>query len=196
MNEDEILLSVTCPEPEGSRVRHVRSLVLSRENLIRLYESYKGFRNVMNVEHRNDFNKFASLFLEQDNDKIKPRGLIWVIDDFVGVFYLTDITINPGSKHPITDAVAHYIFFDRRHKGRELLVKAMIKYVFEQLHLRRITVKLPLYATEGTFTFVEKALGFKKEGRIRRALWFDDKWFDVNVYGLLAEEISGNGSTT
>lgn len=192
MNMEDVILSITCNEPEGTKVRHIRPLILSRENLIRLYESYRGFRNVMNVEHRNDFNRFASLFLEQEGNKVGARGLIWVVDDFTGIFYLTDVDINPGAANPISNATAHYIFFDRRHKGRELLVKAMIRWVFEQLHLRRITVKVPLYATDSTFTFVEKALGFKKEGRIRRALWFDNKWFDVNIYGLLAEEANGS----
>ena len=90
---------------------------------------------------------------------------------------------------PAVDASVHYSFFDGRHKGRAELVKEMLRFGFEKFQFQRMTVQVPLYANQYTRIFIE-SLGFKKEGRKRRAARFKGDWFDVNFYGILPEELS------
>lgn len=182
-----VVLRVECDEPTGRVMREVRPLRFTKENLHTLFHKFGQFKTIIGKEFTGDFKQFCNLFLNQLPDgTVESNGIFWVVDDFVGIFYITDI--QPGA-----DCVVHYSFFDRRHKGRINLIKGMMKYVFETLQFRRMTAKIPLYAKPSVLYFTEKHLGFTKEGRMRKAEHFDNKWFDVNIYGLLREECL-NGS--
>jgi RimJ/RimL family protein N-acetyltransferase len=180
--EDEpSILSYQCNEPEGSIVRNVRFMTLSRNNLFKFYTKAQNLKTVFSVEHRNDFKKFLSIFISYDNSAgLASHGLFWVVDDFVGVYYLTNILVGQ-------DAKMHYIFFDERHKGRRDLTKEMIKFVFKEYNFHRLTAELPLYVSPSVFKFVE-SLGFIKEGRKRDATEYCGTWYDVNMYGILRAE--------
>lgn len=178
-----VVLHATCDEPEGRMVRSVYPLDLSIENLRTFWEKAKQFDHLFTKEIREDFTKFINMLIKQGPDGITSTGLFWVIDDFVGVFYLTDI-------QPEVDALVHYTFFDGRHRGRELLVKEMLKYIFTRYKFQRLTAEAPLYATPQLFKFAEK-IGFVKEGRRRSSVPFDGDWFDMNLYGILREEVFG-----
>ncbi len=62
----------------------------------------------------------------------------------------------------------------------------MLKEAFEQLNLHRV----------GWWTFAENAasialarkMGFKEEGRVRDSVFFDNKYHDSVVLGLLKDE--------
>src|SRR6266496_5379230 len=134
VNESKIILSAVCPEPEGKVVREVWRMPVTIENLETLWERSRIFKTLFAEEIRGDFKKFCELFLSYGAEGIELNGLFYVIDDFVGVFYMTDI--NPG-----VDAKAHYTFFDRRHRGRIGLVKAMLKYAFTHYGFRRLSTE-------------------------------------------------------
>lgn len=176
------ILSVECDEPEGKIVRTIRPLRLSKESLHILFYRFRQFRTIIGLEFDGSFEQFCSLFLSQNKDgSIESNGIFWVVDDFVGIFYITEY--RPG-----VDAVVHYSFFDRRHKGRIALIHQMMKYVFEVLDFHRLTVKIPLYAKPSVMYFTESFLGFEKEGRLVEAVKFDDKWFDINIYGITKDK--------
>jgi RimJ/RimL family protein N-acetyltransferase len=162
---------------------------MCQESVAILYNKFKPFRTIIGREFTGTLEEFGTLFMRQEKDgSISANGIFWVVDDFVGVFYLTDIIAGE-------DATVHYSFFDRRHKGRVDMIRQMLLYIFESFGFRRVTAKIPLYAKESTHIFTEKHLGFTKEGRLRKAIKFDNKWFDVNLYGMLREEIGKNGPT-
>ena len=140
---------------------------------------------MFNEEISNDFQKFAELFLYQIGNEVSLNGLFWVIDDFVGVYYLNHIV--PG-----VDAQVHYSFFDGCQNGRQDLTKKMISYVFERYDFNRLSVSIPCYAVDATPKFVEN-LGFKYEGKKRKLARYNGDWFDVKLYGLLKENhLNGN----
>lgn len=177
----EPILVATCTEPGGSIERSVYSLQLTPENLKVFWEKAKLHKNLFDEEIRGDFKKFASLLLSNGQNGVQANGLFWVVDDFVGVFYMTKMV--PG-----VDAEAHYTFFDGRHTGRVFLAREMLKYVFQKYAFRRLSVELPLYASYSAFTFVQ-ALGFRPEGKKRSAKWHNGKWYDVKLFGVLRERI-------
>lgn len=184
-----VILEVECDEPEGKIVRQVRPLRFTKENLYTLFLKFSQFKTIIGKEFRGDFKQFCTLFLTQQRDgTVDSNGIFWVVDDFVGIFYITEI--QPG-----VDCTVHYSFFDKRHKGRIELIKGMMRYVFEALKFQRMTARIPLYAKPSVLYFTEQHLGFTKEGRMRKAELFDGKWFDVNIYGLLREEAL-NGTKT
>lgn len=183
---DEPVLTAVCDEPEGQIERSVRPMILTVENLQRFWEESRHFKTLFSAQVNGDFKKFCELFLYSGPDgELRTNGLFWLVDDFVGVFYMTSIK-------PCEDAQVHYAFFDRRHFGRETLTREMIKYVFRKYNFRRLTVEIPYYASRLAFQFTE-SVGFKKEGRKRKAVYYNDDWFDVAQFGILKEEAL-NGS--
>lgn len=175
----EAIASALCKEPEGDIVRYVYPMALSLDNLRIFWEKSRQFRTVFGDEVNGDFRKFCELFISQEGDDIRAHGLFWVIDDFVGVYYMTHITE--------VDCQVHYTFFDRRHLGREELTKSMLRYAFDRFGFQRMSVEVPMYASKHTFGFTY-ALGFKKEGIKRNCIFYKDQWFNATCFGLLRSE--------
>jgi RimJ/RimL family protein N-acetyltransferase len=174
-------MQVLCKEPEGDIVRTVYRCPFTREAVARLYDKAKNFP-VLFGRPLNDANDFMAHFVsETTTGEIEPQGIVWIIDDFVGMFYMNEISD--------IEATAHYSFFDRRHKGREPLVRAMVKHLFDAYGFVRVNAYIPAQAGMGTRLFIERC-GFKMEGRKRRASWWKGKWFDVYLYGILPEDVS------
>lgn len=174
------VVSAECKEPEGTIVRHVRPMIFTPNSVRTFWEKSSKHKTLFTEEINKDFGKFCRLLFNEGVNGIEPNGLYWVVDDFVGVLYMTRIT-------PV-DAVTHYAFFDGRQRGREVLVKSMIQYVFNEFGFHRLSVEVPYYA-RNIFPFIE-SIGFKHEGRKRSASWYDNKWFDVNCFGLLRSEVA------
>lgn len=177
------ILEVDCLEPEGKVTRAVRFMPLSVGNLRTLWERARQFDTLFGEEINSDFQRFLEVVIRMGPEGIEPTGLFWVVDDFVGMFYLTHII-------PEQQADVHYSFFDRRHKGRITLVREMLKFAFKRYGFVRVNAWIPVYATEQAFKFVAQ-LGFKDEGKKRKAAFYKGKYFDVVLFGLLREEALG-----
>lgn len=175
-------MKVICREPEGEVTRHVWPFAFTKENTLKLYEQASKFPVLFGrkLDGLEDMLKF---FITQNlSGDAEPQGLLWVVDDFKGMFYMNDITD--------IDANVHYSFFDRRHKGREPLVRAMLRQLFDEYKFVRLNAYVPAQAGIGVRLFVERC-GFKMEGRRRKASWWKDRWFDVYMYGILPEDLDG-----
>lgn len=175
------VVSAICEEPEGAVERNVYFLTLSRENVQKLWEKASKFPLLFwqGIPTFEDFAKMV--YTERYDGSITANGLFWVIDDFVGVYYLTDIIAG-------VDALVHYSFFDRRQLGREELTKRILKYAFEQFGFNRLSAEIPTHAREYTFNFATQ-LGFRYEGKKRQCVYYRNTWYDKKLYGLLKDEI-------
>ena len=143
----EPVLRVTCIEPEGTFEREVRFMPLSVGNLRTLWSKARQFDTLFGKEINDDFNKFLEVVMRTGPEGIEPTGFFWIVDDFVGMFYLTHII-------PENQADVHYSFFDRRHLGRAQLAKEMLKYAFRRYGFVRVNAWIPVYATKQAFSFV------------------------------------------
>lgn len=179
------LFTVMCAEPEGEIERSVYELVFTPQNLQKFWDAAKQFSTLYGREI-NSIKEFMDFFITYDRDGNETlEGLFFCIpddksDNFLGVFYITNIT---G-----TEADVHYSFFDKRHRGRVPLVKKMIKYVFETYGFRRLNASIPLYASPFTRHFVTN-VGFKVEGKKHSAAKYKGIWYDVMLYGMLYSDI-------
>lgn len=176
---DEPIIDVVCQEKHGAHNRKVRPMLLTPENIRKFWEKAKDFDTVFGYNLTLD--KFGELLVEElPNGSLKARGLFWLIDDFVGMYYLTDIQAG-------VDAQCHYMFFDGAHMGREVLTQEMIRYVFSEFKFHRLSIEIPCYA-KLAIRFVQE-LGFHYEGKKVGARLYKDEWFDVNLYGILNGQI-------
>ncbi len=172
------IFSGLCKEPEGDIERFVYPMVLTPENLKKFWEKAKQFKALFWGNINDDFERFLNVLVSKDGERIIANGLFWMVDDMLGVYYLTHLQAH--------DAQIHYAFFDRRQRGREALTRKMIKYGFEEFGFHRVSAEIPACFTS-TISFVEQ-IGMKQEGRKRDAALLDDKWYDVKCYGILKEE--------
>jgi RimJ/RimL family protein N-acetyltransferase len=179
--EEEAVVIVRCDEPEGQVVRRIRPMSLSLDNIRKFWDKSKQFPTLFGEEISGDYVKFLNMLVHEGPNGIEINGLFWVVDDFVGMYYMTEI--DPGF-----DANVHYSFFDRRQKGRVKLSQEMLRYAFDKYQFRRFSVEVPLFVSKMTLNFIEE-IGFKKEGRKREKALYKSQWFDVACYGLLREEL-------
>lgn len=189
------MITVDCKE-KGKIVSHsVELLSMTIDNLKLFWERSKVYPTLFGIKATQDFGEFCSIFLHYDSSgKCEGNGLVWVVDDFKGVFYMTDICVPE-------DATVHFSFFDGRINGRVPLVKEMLKHVFDKYDFRRLSAIVPMYAVIkgyenstknplecGIFKFVQDC-GFKIEGRKRKCALYKDDYFDAILFGILREEV-------
>lgn len=174
------MITVSCNERSGVVERTVKPFHISGQNVRRFYEEASPFpvlfgKEVTTLE---DFLSYFVSYSEPSGDPIL-NGLFWEVDDLTGMFYLTDITP--------TDANAHFAFFDQQIRGREPLVREMIRHVFKRYHFQRLSASAPKFTGRALHDFILRC-GFRLEGVKRGAAPYRGKWFDVPLYGILRHE--------
>jgi RimJ/RimL family protein N-acetyltransferase len=179
MDERDYVLTMRCVEFKSEVVRHVSPVALTYEKLRYFYDKLKEFEVLFSDELPNDFISFAGRFLHEGRDGLLvANGLIWEVDD-VGIVFMTGITDY--------SAVVHFTFWDRKFKGREDLLREMLRYGMERFGFERFETRIGLYA-KGALYAVER-IGFVKEGRLRKVTRYKGEWFDANIYSVLREEV-------
>lgn len=170
----------------------VHPMDLSPEALKMFWEKSRKYVTLFNEEINQDSAKFLDIFLDSYGSTIVPRGLFWQVEpDFMGVIYLTRI-------EPAHDALCHFAFFKGHFNTRAAILKNMAKYLMTKYQFHRLTAEVPTYVKKesptvgkeikSTFDLVE-SIGFKYEGRKRKAAEFDNKLFDVKIFGALHEDL-------
>lgn len=80
-------------------------------------------------------------------------------------------------------------WISKEFEGRGLITRAvqtLVSYAFDTLNLRRIEIHC---ARENRRSrAVPERLGFKKEGVLRESQWRHDRFYDMVIYGLLADD--------
>lgn len=176
MTDGSPAFTCICDEPKGEVLRSVWNLPFTPENLNKLWAQVSKFPTFMGTEVHTMQDMLGMLF---DGDITRPRGLLMVVDEFVGVFFLRDIK-------GLHEASVHYTFFDRRHRGRVKLCQAALSYCFNTFGFNRLWTQVPT-AEIAVCKYVE-TLGFTRVGTLRRNSFFKGRYFDSNVYDLLKEE--------
>lgn len=178
---NEPIISVVCNEKDGSVERKIYPFIHSKETIQKFYEKSKDLKTIFSKEFFGDFEKFCNTFFVNDGKgNPTPQGLFYLIDDYIGMFYITDI-------YPAIDASCHYLFFDKKHYGREELAKEMLKYLFDTFKFHRLSIELPNYASDSTRRFIQN-IGFHYEGKKVKNAILNGVWYDTNLYGLLNEK--------
>ncbi|MBW4839711.1 MAG: GNAT family N-acetyltransferase, partial [Paenibacillaceae bacterium] len=74
-------------------------------------------------------------------------------------------------------------------EGRGVISRAcreVVRYVFEELELNRIEIRVQPENLKSRK--IPENIGFVREGTLRQAEWFIDRFVDKVIYGLLKEE--------
>ena len=180
----EPILTITCREKDQDIERHVYPFVFTQENAIKFWEQAKRYPEIFGRTIFYDtIEEFLNLFFYLDQDGYwQTNNLFFVVDDFVGMLSLTNIS------HP-NDALMHFTFYDGRLRGREELIRQTIKYVISQYEFNRLSAELPTYVSKSTLKFVSDNIGLTLEGKKRDAqLSPKGNLVDVLLYGVTKKD--------
>lgn len=177
----DLLPKVTCLRDKT--VEHtITPMELSVENLQHLWEIGRKYKTIFGHMHDDDFYKFISYFVTlNDNEPPRANGLFWKIDDFAGLVYVTDISVEN------LDCSVHYAFYKSMGPCKKPVLDAALNYLFTKYKMNRVSTEAGLHVNKRTHLQIEE-LGFKLEGLRRHAKFFDNKFFHVKYYGLLKSD--------
>ncbi|WP_059045649.1 GNAT family N-acetyltransferase [Paenibacillus rubinfantis] len=107
---------------------------------------------------------------------------IWLEDQLVGAIGFVHI-----NRMDQTTEIGYYLA--QEYEGQGIISRCcreIIKYVFEELGLHRIEIRVHPDNTRSRN--IPERLGFVQEGILRQAERFVDRYMDKVIYGLLKEE--------
>ncbi len=120
--------------------------------------------------------------LDQFEANLGPNAAIWQGGEIAG---------SVGC-HPIDWANRHCslgYWIDAACQGKGVITQccaALIGYLFEEMGLHRVTIQC---GTENRKSCaIPERLGFTREGVMREAEWVNDRWVDLEVWGMLAQD--------
>ncbi len=103
-----------------------------------------------------------------------------------------DITVNNCNPRNGTFSWGLNTKMEHRRKGyASEALKLVMRYYFQELRYQKVTVHI--YSFNEPSVKLHESLGFQLEGRIRRAVFTNDQYFDELIYGLTKEEFAALG---
>lgn len=182
IDNNTLLFQAPCYEKRSGRIiRSAYILPFTRDNLSILWQKAQKYPTLMGVEI-NSLEDLMRFFVEIDeNGELLSKGLCAVVDDFTGIFWLTDID------EPTNSASVHYTFFDGVQRGRTELAQEALRYLFNTYKFSVLWTSVPLYA-KYPLNFIER-IGFKKVKREpKKASLFGVK-YDIYIYEIRPEDL-------
>ena len=134
------------------------------------------------TESADDVRDFLSRTIEQAEANLGPQSGIWVDGAFAG-----SIGCHPINWPDRSCSIGYWL--DAGHEGRGLITRGcavMLDYLFGEAHLHRVEIRCG--ASNHRSCSVPQRLGFTREGVAREAQWVNDRWVDLVIWSLLAEE--------
>ena len=80
-------------------------------------------------------------------------------------------------------------WISKEHAGKSITknaVKSVLKYAFEELNLNRVEARIA--TLNEASKYVVKSIGFQLEGVMRQDSFINEKYHDMEVYGILKKE--------
>jgi len=150
----------------------VSILPLAREHYEALYELVKIAEPLKGFQHRDQF------YLNLDS---REGFTFWKGEQLVGLISFSDY-------FPGVSVVIHAMFHpDHRDAMNRKALKQVFGYAFKELLVSRVTTYSIKGVTDSIVKFI-KGIGFKKEGRLRKAVELSGEFFDLDLYGMLLED--------
>jgi len=153
----------------------VQDLTLSMDKLNRIWRMLKRSRTLFSDLTINDVPNFIAVVTSENSLWFEVRennvliGIVWF-----------------GEMHQVTDCLGHMVFFDRRPAEKKQVCVLIVKWMFSNFPLERISVNVPVIY-DRTLSLL-RTIGFTTEGKKRHASLIGGKWQDHILYGITREE--------
>lgn len=104
-------------------------------------------------------------------------------DNAVGILYADQL-------RPQVDARVHYLFWDKRHAGRQRLLLSMMNWFMRTFEVQRLNMEIPFFA----FAALRRMhkMGIRVEGRRRDAIVNNGEPKDLLLFGITDKELNAD----
>ena len=154
----------------------VREVELTPEKIQALWEQLKKYKTLFSDLTRNNPENFVKIITDKDTMWFE----VIEYDVIVGIIWF-------GEMWRGVDCVGHMVFFDRSPSEKVDVCKEMVRWMFANFPINRITVMPPIIY-HATIRLLEK-IGLKREGCLRESVLIGGKWNDQVIYGILRSEV-------
>lgn len=169
---------------EGEKVR---LWAVEREDLLKNYI----WQNDPNVIYLAGLRPYPKSFFEIENwyndllsnPTVKSFAIKTKEGEYIGNIELSEIDFRIR-KAELGIFIGEGDFLNKGY-GRDA-VNVLLKFAFKQMNLNRVSVKIVEYNQKAVEFFQE--CGFQKEGILKQAFYYDNKYYNIILYGLLKEE--------
>jgi len=154
----------------------IYELELTREKITALWNLLQKYRTLFSDITYQDAGNFVQAVTANDSLWFEVREH----DAIVGIIWFGDI-------HQVVDCTVHVVFFDRKPAEKIEVCRAVMRWMFKNFPIHRITVTPPtIYLA--TVRLLER-LGFTREGTKREAVLMGGQWNDQAIYGITRTEV-------
>ena len=148
------------------------------DKITEIYEESKKFETIFSDQTRGDVRKFVRIFMDNRSAWVEVRRI--ADDRSVGVMCAQNIVEG-------VDADVHITMWDSVGKGREELIKEVMRCAMRRYELVRLTAPIPGY--QKAVGRVIQRLGFEQEGTKRKAVKYNGDWCPLHIFGILREDL-------
>lgn len=154
----------------------VEPMVVSPDKIRLIWQRLQKHKTLFSDLTRGNVGLFVREIMDSNTlwFEVRNRGVL------VGLIWFEELG-------QVIDCVVHIVFFDRQPNEKVAVCRELMKWMFNNFPLQRITVTPPAIYY-GTIRLLG-VLGFTKEGCKRRAVLLGGKWNDVLIYGITREEV-------
>jgi RimJ/RimL family protein N-acetyltransferase len=120
--------------------------------------------------------------------EVKDDAIFCIIEDIEGNVVGA---INPHTTNRRVGSFAYGLSIGEEHRGRGYASEAillLLRYFFEELRYQKVTVTV--YECNSASIALHEKLGFQREGRLRRTVYTQGRYFDEFFYGMTCEEFA------
>lgn len=153
----------------------VRLLTAAPWKLEEIWDRIKDYDAIFGNDYMRDQMTYMNQFLQPDTVVLEMEG---------GIILLTHII--PGLRCEV-----HVVFWDHKLSARKEKLNELLTWTFLNFDLYRIEIFVASYA-RALMRFIEKKMGFKYEGTMRRRIMHHGQPTDLKVYSILREEVLEN----
>ncbi len=156
----------------------VKDMELNPYKVERLWHTLQRHKTLFSDITSGDASNFILAIMSQNTMwfEVRERGIL------VGLIWFSDL-------HQVVDITAHMAFFDRRSFEKLNVCRQVVKWMFANMAIHRITVTPP--AIYHATIKLLKRLGFVHEGTKREAVLIGGRWHDQLIFGITRSESEG-----
>lgn len=156
----------------------VCEMKLSWEKIALLWKRLEEHKSLFSDLTRGDFDNYVRLLMQPNSYWLE----VYEDEELCGIVYFEGLESS-------VEAYIHVVMLDRRSAEKLPVYDAIIKHMFSEFPLNRISC-VPAANYYGTIRTLKK-LGFKQEGIKRDAMLLHGRWIDAIMLGILRSEVTG-----
>lgn len=168
----DVLFSAECLEGDAVIVRYAKPMILDGEQIIKLWHRLSQFHVLFASPRETSFKNFVNIIQDE-------YSVLLAFDD-VGMALVSDLV--PG-----VEVKVQFSFWDAKLKGREQLIRELVKWVIDVFGVRRVS--MPVRADARAMRAFVERVGFYVEGILKNWVKKDLKLYDLYLYGVTESEV-------